>query len=914
MRIGGIFRRTAVANHHQLSVSLMVPLLFFFFSCSSENGVDECTPGDSRPCTCPGDSTGTQECAADGSKWLDCACDGCPDDPEKTEPGVCGCGIEDADSDGDGTMDCIDDCPSDPYKTRPGICGCGIQDTDTDGDGFLDCSDLCPNDPDKTEPGACGCGVDVCFEEYKSVSAGRQHTCGIHLDGTMWCWGRNRLGQLGDGTGEDRRFPIQVGSESDWVSVTVGGHHNQGGHTCGIRNDGVERTLWCWGSNHYGQLGDGGLGDQFHRYTPTRIGPATDWVAVVAGDQHTCGIRNDGTRKSLWCWGWNYYGQLGREYCSPLPIPTHVETGDDWVDVAAGWSHTCGIMSDGTLWCWGHNYFGQLGDGTTDERDHPVQVGTDNDWVAVDGGEYHTCGVRDDRTSQTLWCWGRGYNGELGNGTIENKNVPTQVGTDTDWLSVSVGEFHTCGTRGNDTDRSLWCWGLNNSGQLGNGTYGDEANSSAPSKVGDENDWIYIAGGDDHTCGIRDNGVEKSIYCWGNNQKGQLGVGDESIRSTPSQTGEFGDWFSVTAVTTGRTCGLNGDELERSLYCWGTNGGVLGDGTRLNRKRPVRIGMDNDWVALATGASHICGVREGIDGRTLWCWGGNEKGQLGVGSSTEMLVPTQVGSEVDWIAIAAGSSHTCGIRDDGLSRTLWCWGSNRNGRLGDGSMIDMDVPTQVGTHIDWVEITAGDQHTCGIRDDGVARALWCWGNNYTGQLGNGDYGELADRIIPAQVVKGLDWNHVEGGGNHTCGIRGDGDKGTLWCWGFNEYGQLGNGINGRLEGEARPTQVGADADWVTVSSGSSYTCGIRDNGSRRSLWCWGVNNCSQLGDGNKEDRNVLTSVRLPEDWTAVSSGAGHTCGIRDDGSSKTLWCWGMNGNGQVGQGYPWSEYPVQVIR
>ena len=347
---------------------------------------------------------------------------------------------------------------------------------------------------------------------WSTISAGGLYTCGVRPDHTLWCWGDNSVGQLGLGDAKTRTSPIQVGVASDWVGLATGFDH-----TCAIRTD---HSLWCWGSDRGGQLG---LGPTGKRKAPTQVGAGTDWTGVTAGYTHTCGIRSDHT---LWCWGGgSFAGQLGLGDLTDRSSPTQVGTRTDWAMVKAGDSHTCATRTDHTLWCWGYNGQGQLGLGDFTDRSSPTQVGSRTDWADLSAGDgYHTCATR---TDHTLWCWGHNGVGQLGLGDTTNRTTPSQVGTASDWYGLSAGHKQTCATR---PDHSLWCWGLNNSGQLG---VGDTTDRTVPTQVGIGVGWAAVsAGGSLHTCAIRS---DHTLWCWGYNAQGQLGLGDRDNRTVPAR-------------------------------------------------------------------------------------------------------------------------------------------------------------------------------------------------------------------------------------------------------------------------------------------------------------------------------------------------------------------------------------------
>jgi alpha-tubulin suppressor-like RCC1 family protein len=271
--------------------------------------------------------------------------------------------------------------------------------------------------PPRVVYGGVPAGHHATTAVVQSVSAGGLHTCAVKTDHTLWCWGSNFYGQLGDGSTTNRTAPVQVsGHATDWAAVAAGAAGAS--HICAVRANG---TLWCWGDNTYDQLGDGTTTGS---PVPVQVsGHATDWAAVTVGGDHTCAVKTDHT---LWCWGLNNDDQLGDGSTTERPVPVQVSGhATDWAAVTAGGIHTCAVKTDHTLWCWGDNTYGQVGDGSTTTRTVPVQVsGHATDWAAVTAGLFHTCAVK---TDGTLWCWGWNPDGQLGDGTTTSSQVPVHV-------------------------------------------------------------------------------------------------------------------------------------------------------------------------------------------------------------------------------------------------------------------------------------------------------------------------------------------------------------------------------------------------------------------------------------------------------------------------------------------------------
>jgi len=594
----------------------------------------------------------------------------------------------------------------------------------------------------------------------RQVAAGSYHTVAVKTDGTLWAWGYNYDGQLGDGTTVNKSSPVQVGTDSHWQSVAAGGYH-----TVAVKTDG---TLWAWGFNYYGQLGNGTTGN---KSSPVQVGTDNHWQSVTAGEYHTVAVKTDGT---LWAWGYNTYGQLGDGTTTNKSSPVQVGSDNHWQSVAAGYCHTVAVKTDGTLWACGYNPYGQLGDGTIADKSSPVQVGTDNHWLLAAAGGYHTVAVK---TDGTLWAWGFNTYGQLGNGMTANKSSPVQAGTDNHWQSLAAGYSHTVAVK---TDGTLWAWGYNGYGQLGNGMTAD---MSSPVQVGTDNYWQSAAAGEYHTVAVKTDGT---LWTWGCTGYGQLGNGATANKSSPVQAGRDNRWQSLAAGYS-HTVAV---KTDGTLWAWGYNTyGQLGDGTTTNESSPVQVGTDSHWQSVAAGGYHTVAVK--TDG-TLWAWGYNTYGQLGNGTTANMSSPVQVGTNNHWQSVVAGYEHTVAVKTDG---TLWAWGYNGYGQLGDGTTANKSSPVQVGTDNHWQSVVAGYEHTVAVKTDGT---LWAWGYNGYGQLGNGTTANISN---PAQVGTDNHWQSVVAGDTHTVAVKTDN---TLWAWGENDYGQLGDGT----AWQAAPIQIG----------------------------------------------------------------------------------------------------------
>jgi alpha-tubulin suppressor-like RCC1 family protein len=379
-------------------------------------------------------------------------------------------------------------------------------------------------------------------------------------------------------------------------------------------------------------------------------------------------------------------------------VPYIKKLNDVWVPIDPLLSP---ILPLENAYAWGGNANGRLGDDTDTSRSSPVSVvGGFSDWVSSSGGRDHSLGVR---ANGTLWAWGLNSNGRLGDNSITSRRSPVSVvGGFTDWISASAGGYHSLGVRANG---SLWAWGNNGNGQLGDDTI--TSRRSPVSVVGGFTDWISASAGGFHSLGVRANGT---LWAWGNNSNGRLGDDTVTDQSSPvSVVGGFNDWVSASA---GRRHSL-GVRANGSLWAWGYNGnGRLGDNSNTDRSSPVSVvGGFTDWISASAGFAHSLGVRAN---GSLWAWGYNSSGRLGDDTVTDRSSPVSVvGGFTDWISASAGGAHSLGVRANG---SLWAWGPNSFGRLGDDSTTARSSPVSVvGGFTDWVSASAGNSHSLGIR-------------------------------------------------------------------------------------------------------------------------------------------------------------------------------------------------------
>ncbi|MFC1482615.1 RCC1 domain-containing protein [Myxococcota bacterium] len=437
---------------------------------------------------------------------------GCPVSPEGNENNnngnstnaFCGNNVAEAGEDCDGTDLAGESCES------LGLSG-----------GTLNCLS-CQYDTS----GCSGCGNGTCDQDEtredcpedcgaRSIATGYGHTCASFGDGSAWCWGDNYWGELGIGSNVDSPTPALVSSLSGVQRMCAGADHS-----CALLIDG---SAWCWGYNSSGGLGDG---TQVSSSIPVPVIGLSDVIFLSCGWNHTCAIMAD---SQAFCWGYNYDGQVGSgseeiDVLEPESVDLIGVTS-----ISTGAYYSCASIEDGTIWCWGTNEYGNLGNGqpTSTSSPYPVQVSTEIDALSLSATSVSstTCAITDD---QTLICWGANHTGSIGDGTYDNiRTTPVTITELSGVAFATVGAVHSCAATVNGQP---FCWGgLNtqyNQGQLGNGSF---SGSSTPQPIINLVDVVVIKGGFNHSCAITSDG---SVWCWGDNSHGELGVGNHVSSST----------------------------------------------------------------------------------------------------------------------------------------------------------------------------------------------------------------------------------------------------------------------------------------------------------------------------------------------------------------------------------------------
>lgn len=813
------------------------------------------------------------------------------------------------------------------------------------------------------------------------------HTCGLRSDGTAWCWGSDTNAALGNGalTGQ-RKTPSPVYNAGPaWSKISAGNHF-----TCGIKTDG---TLWCWGSEGSGRLGNGSTSST--QNIPVQVGVETGWRDISAGNQFACGVKNDGT---AWCWGSDANAQLGNgATSSDQSAPVQVLNYGRWKRISAGGGYACGVQEDGSGWCWGTDSNGLLGNGPvlTAAQDVPSRLMSPGRWadISTNRGQ-HACGIK---TDGSLWCWGTGTNGRLGINSTSHQSSPRRVFGNDKWIAVSTGYIHSCGMK---DDRSVWCWGDDTSGGLGNGASltGDQLLPTAVTRSVNEASWTWndaasiIMG--PYSTNIALNGSFLTMYS-GSQQRafGFTASGQAVLRMT-SDSVQFGVETTATNAS------------SQTTFKTATTSGAA-----LPTPGPVARWL-LDEAAGATAASSVGSFPGTVYGSATWLptTGGKIDGALsfdgtddavGIGRSATLepnavsvslwvklpIVPVAgtfgepVFAKVDTgnnvvsygLAFASNSSyiqfvtgHSGATSDILLANTpitpnRWVHvvasydpGGTApqkklyiNGVLSSSSTLASAIvyDTSAGGYaamgIYGAAYFKGEMDDVQVYDRQLtdAEVLALYGaQNSASQIARSigiDYGTSNFEI--ARNAAGTDWLNtlspdiaINASGSVGIGTATPASK--LDVSGGIKVGSenyCAAGRDGAIRYTGSAWQYCDGTSWNSFSAGTTYWrtdynswsaaggsygtggCAIATTGI---AYCWGKNDKNRVGDNTATTAESPVAVHSSSsstpwsDWKSISTSEGRSCGIRADG---TAWCWGSSYLGHNSNW--WQARPVQVL-
>jgi alpha-tubulin suppressor-like RCC1 family protein len=709
---------------------------------------------------------------------------------------------------------------------------------------------------------------------YESFATGDFGGCGVKLDGSLWCWGRNDEGQLAIG----RIDATASGAFSySGTSVALGD-----AHVC-VSDVGTGR-LSCAGSGSEGQTGFGFAGGYAVLFSSIDNRPT--FRDLVGGGGNTCGVNLSTNVPS--CWGDGRFGQLGTVVDeSATPRDVSLPAGATLRQFVVGREGTiCALATDNRAFCWGRNEAGQVGSGVSGgDVLARTEVTGGRLWQALAVGARHTCGI--EAGTGDTYCWGAGDFGQVGSVTSVLA-TPTRVANVPAATAITAGRDFTCVAAGAN---GVWCWGRNDDGQVG---VGNRTLLQPPAAVDvGAGTWTQVVAGDRHVCAARS--APGVIRCWGDNRRRQVS-GTNAVSEVPSPTDagtlEVDERLgpasaNASCITLEQTAG------RVEVRCSGSDAGqhTGANGVRPVQLAPMGILSGIRWRSVGVGNGHACALN--VNG-AVYCWGRGQSGQLGDGLGLSSAQPVRIQGvlgDTVFRLLAVGGDHACAVLVS--SDQLYCWGRNDFGQLGTGTRTAALIPTLVPNARFLGDVWAGRYNTCAAGELGLA----CWGANGAGQLGNGTN---SDQLTVVSVLPNVSVGAVAIGGSDDpgtgfiCAVA----DGELRCAGANDAGQGGRGSTGASSNTfLRATALATvpTNGVLRLAAGRAHACAS----DLFETYCWGATDDGQSTLVRREPLLVPERVDFFSEASALVASGDRTCSLR---FGRWACAGGRNRFGELGVG------------
>ena len=558
---------------------------------------------------------------------------------------------------------------------------------------------------------------------FSAISGGNAYSLALKSDnGSAWAWGLASSGQLGDNTITNRSSPVSVIGAHSFTAISTE-------NSASLALKGGDGSAWAWGLGTSGQPGDN---TATSKSSPVSVVGAHSFSVISGGGNYGLALKSD--NGSAWAWGNNSIGQLGDNTGANRSSPVSVVGAHSFSKISTGSSNSYALKSDGSVWAWGTRLSGAIGNNESDLVASPVSVVGAHSFNAISGGTSFSLALKSNDGS--IWTWGLGNNGQLGDNTIANKSSPVSVVGAHSFSAISAGSQSAFSLALKSNDGSTWAWGLGGGGRLGDNTV---ANKSSPVSVVGAHSFNIIVAGTSHSLAVKSS--DGSAWAWGFGTSGQLG--DNTILSKSSPISVVGA-HSFSSISAGNTflVALKGN--DGSIWAWGlASSGQLGDNTITNRSSPVSVVGAHSFSSISAGIAHNLALK-GNDG-SAWAWGNGGSGRLGDNAAANRSSPVSVVGAHSFSSISAGNLYTLGLK--GNDGSAWAWGNGGSGQLGDNTLTNKSSPISVvGAH-SFIQVRAADIDSYGLKADG---SVWSWGARTSGALGDNTSEFLAS---PVQVVQ-----------------------------------------------------------------------------------------------------------------------------------------------------------------